>query len=56
MSAESSGVVIAHSDEQGAAATWKKTYGFHPMIAVADHGGDGAGEALAMFTYATAET
>lgn len=30
--------MIAHSDKQDAAATWKKTYGHHPLTAFADHG------------------
>ncbi|GAA4679994.1 hypothetical protein GCM10023347_38390 [Streptomyces chumphonensis] len=29
---------IAHSDKQDAAATWKKTYGHHPLTAFVDHG------------------
>jgi hypothetical protein len=41
-------IVIAHSDKSQAAATWKKTYGFHPLGAFADHGADGTGEALAI--------
>lgn len=31
-------LVIAHSDKQDAAATWKKTYGHHPLTAFVDHG------------------
>ena len=31
-------IVTAHSDEQQAAPTWKKTYGFHPLTVFADHG------------------
>jgi Transposase DDE domain group 1 len=30
-------IVIAHSDKEQA-ATWKHTYGFHPMTAFIDHG------------------
>jgi hypothetical protein len=41
-------VVIAHSDKDQAAPTWKKTFGFHPMTAWADHGEDGNGESLAI--------
>ena len=33
-------IVIAHSEKEQAAATWKKTFGFHPMTAWADHGAD----------------
>jgi Transposase DDE domain group 1 len=40
--------VIAHSEKEQAAATWKKTFGFHPMTAWADHGPDGNGEPLAI--------
>jgi len=41
-------VVVAHSAKERAAATWKKTFGFHPMTAWADHGPDGSGEPLAI--------
>lgn len=41
-------VVIAHSDKEQAAPTWKKTFGFHPMTAFIDHGGPGTGEAAAL--------
>jgi len=41
-------IVIAHSDKQDAAPTWKKTFGFHPMTAWADHGAAGNGEPLAL--------
>src|SRR5208282_1497572 len=33
---------------QDAAPTWKKTFGFHPMTAWADHGAAGNGEPLAI--------
>ena len=39
-------IVIAHSDKEKAAPTWKKTYGHHPLAAFADHGAAAAGEAL----------
>jgi hypothetical protein len=39
-------IVIAHSEKEQAAATWKKTFGFHPLAVFADHGASGAGEAL----------
>jgi Transposase DDE domain group 1 len=39
-------IVIAHSDKDQAAATWKKTFGFHPLAAFADHGAAGSGEPL----------
>jgi len=41
-------IVIAHSEKEQAAATWKKTFGFHPMTAWADHGAGGNGEPLAI--------
>jgi hypothetical protein len=41
-------IVIAHSEKQQAAPTWKKTFGFHPMTAWADHGETGNGEPLAL--------
>ena len=41
-------IVIAHSEKEEAAPTWKKTFGFHPMTAFADHGAGGNGEPLAI--------
>jgi Transposase DDE domain group 1 len=41
-------IVIAHSEKEQAAPTWKKTFGFHPMTAFADHGASGNGEPLAI--------
>ncbi len=41
-------IVIAHSDKENAASTWKKTYGFHPLTVFADHGPDGSREPLAI--------
>jgi hypothetical protein len=40
-------LVIAHSEKEDAAATWKKTFGHHPLFAFTDHGAAGAGEPLA---------
>ena len=40
--------MLAHSEKEKAAPTWKKTYGFHPLAAFADHGAGAAGEALAI--------
>lgn len=37
-------LVIAHSDKQDAAATWKKTFGHHPLMGFVDHGRGGSGE------------
>lgn len=41
-------IVIAHSEKEEAAPTWKKSYGFHPLTVFADHGADGSGEPLAI--------
>jgi hypothetical protein len=41
-------IVIAHSEKQEAAPTWKKSFGFHPMTVFADHGAGGSGEPLAI--------
>ncbi|MFI6005455.1 IS1380 family transposase [Streptomyces sp. NPDC051366] len=40
-------LVQAHSDKQDAAATWKKTYGHHPLMGFVDHGRGGTGEPVA---------
>lgn len=39
-------LITAHSEKQQAAPTFKKGYGFHPLMAFADHGPAGTGEAL----------
>ena len=36
-------IVLAHSEKENAAPTWKKTFGFHPLAAFADHGAGRAG-------------
>jgi hypothetical protein len=41
-------IVLAHSDKEKAAPTWKKTYGFHPLGAFAGHGAGAGGEPLAL--------
>ena len=41
-------IVIAHSEKEQAAGTWKGTFGFHPLAAFADHGAGGNGEPLAV--------
>jgi hypothetical protein len=41
-------IVTSCSDKEQAAATWKKTWGFHPLAGFADHGSDGSGEPLAI--------
>ncbi len=40
-------VVLAHSEKQDATATWKKTFGHHPLMAFVDHGPGGSGEPVA---------
>ncbi|PZT72088.1 MULTISPECIES: IS1380 family transposase [unclassified Streptomyces] len=40
-------LVLAHSDKQDAAATWKKTFGHHPLVGFVDHGSGGTGEPVA---------
>jgi hypothetical protein len=39
-------IVIAHSEKDQAAPTWKKSFGFHPLAVFADHGPAGSGEPL----------
>ena len=41
-------LVIAHSDEEDAAPTWKRTYGHHPLMGFVDHGPGGTGEPVAV--------
>ena len=31
-------LVVAHSDKEDAAPTWKRTYGHHPLMGFVDHG------------------
>ncbi|MEU7449232.1 IS1380 family transposase [Streptomyces diastaticus] len=40
-------LVIAHSDKEDAAPTWKRSYGHHPLTAFVDHGPGGTGEPVA---------
>ncbi len=41
-------IVTSCPEKQNACPTWKKTFGFHPLAAFADHGPDGSGEPLAI--------
>jgi hypothetical protein len=41
-------IVLTHSEKEKAAPTWKKTFGFHPLTAFADHGAGAGGEPLAI--------
>ncbi|GAA3367099.1 IS1380 family transposase [Streptomyces antimycoticus] len=40
-------LVLAHSEKQDATATWKKTFGHHPLLGFVDHGSGGSGEPVA---------
>lgn len=40
-------LVVAHSDKEDAAPTWKRTFGHHPLMAFVDHGQGGTGEPVA---------
>lgn len=40
-------LVVAHSDKEDAAPTWKRTYGHHPLMGFVDHGPGGTGEPVA---------
>ncbi|MFD3621372.1 hypothetical protein ACFWWT_40485 [Streptomyces sp. NPDC058676] len=37
-------LVLAHSEKQDAAATWKKTFGHDPLMGFVGHGRGGFGE------------
>ena len=39
-------LVSAHSEKEGAAPTFKRTFGHHPLLAFVDHGAGGTGEPL----------
>lgn len=41
-------LVIAHSEKEKAAPTYKRGFGFHPLCAFVDHGEYGTGEPVAM--------
>ena len=40
-------LVTAHTEKQGAAPTFKRGFGHHPLWAFVDHGPDGTGEPVA---------
>jgi hypothetical protein len=40
-------ITIAHSEKENAAATWKRTFGFHPLLCFLDRPEVAGGEALA---------
>ncbi|MDQ1018926.1 hypothetical protein QFZ43_005482 [Streptomyces afghaniensis] len=39
-------LVLAHSEKENATATWKKTFGHHPLMGFVDHGRGGSGEPI----------
>jgi hypothetical protein len=41
-------LLTAHSDKEHAKPTFKRGYGFHPLVAFVDHGAAGTGEPLAV--------
>jgi hypothetical protein len=41
-------LVTAHSEKEQAAPTFKRGFGFHPLVAFVDHGPEGSGEPLAV--------
>ena len=41
-------LITAHSEKEDAKPTFKRGFGFHPLIAFADHGSAGSGEMLAI--------
>ncbi|GES33676.1 hypothetical protein San01_61640 [Streptomyces angustmyceticus] len=40
-------LVLAHSEKQDAAATWKRTFGHHPLFPFLDHSCEGSGGPVA---------
>lgn len=40
-------LITAHSEKEHAAPTFKRGYGFHPLLAFVDHGAGGSGEPVA---------
>lgn len=40
-------LVTSHSEKEKAAPTYKRGFGFHPLLATVDHGQDGTGEPVA---------
>jgi hypothetical protein len=40
-------LVLAHSEKQDAAKTWKRPFGHHPLFAFVDHGREGSGGPVA---------
>ena len=40
-------ILISHSEKEDATKTWKKTFGFHPLLVFCDHGDNGTGEPVA---------
>lgn len=42
-------IITTHSVKDGAAATFKRSFGYHPLLAIADYGPDIGGEVLACY-------
>ncbi len=40
-------LITAHSEKEDAAPTYKRGFGFHPLLAYLDHGAGGTGEPVA---------
>lgn len=40
-------ILVCHSEKEEATKTWKKTFGYHPLLAFIDHGDKGTGEPAA---------
>jgi hypothetical protein len=40
-------LLTSHSEKEDAAKTWKKSFGFHPLLVFCDHGESGTGEPVA---------
>ena len=40
-------LLTSHSEKEDAAKTWKKSFGFHPLLVFCDHGDGGTGEPVA---------
>jgi hypothetical protein len=41
-------IVLSHSEKESAAATWKRSFGFHPLLCFLDGTGEGAGRDAAL--------
>jgi hypothetical protein len=48
-------LLTAHSEKEHASPTFKRGFGFHPLLSFVDHGADGTGEPLAVARAALAQ-